>query len=213
MDLSIINRAKNGDTDAFEEILASQKDAIRRVCSRFTSCIEDTEDYEREVELQLWLSLSEYRTHETFEGYVYTLALNKCSSLIKARNAAKRGYKVTSSLNGMMAGNDGELPYTPPDLTENVEESAIKNEEKEYLKKCILSLPEKMMVALYITQIEGKTYEEAAVILGVPEGTVKTRVSRARKKIKAMMTVWSRDEEELPKKKHNPFGGRRGWRK
>ena len=186
-----LKRAKNGDADAFAELLTLYRPLIRKVCRHYMRNTEDAEDAAIEAETRLWLGLEGYKRNDNFEGFVYRIAANACLSILKHLQTQKAGGGTsTISLDGMRISEDSEQTFDPPDPSEDVEAKIIKKAENAYLRKCLLSLPEDQHDALYLTQIQGVSYEEASKMLGVSEGTIKSRVSRARERIKGMMAEW-----------------------
>lgn len=191
MDQLMLERAKNGDADAFAELLTLYRPLIRKVCRHYMHNTEDAEDAAIEAETRLWLGLERYQRNENFDGFVYRIAANACLSILQHMNTQKAGGGTTTiPLDGMRISEDSEQTFDPPDPTEDVEAKVIKKEQNAYLRQCLLSLPEDQHDALYLTQMHGISYEEAGKMLGVSEGTVKSRVNRAREKLKEMMAEW-----------------------
>lgn len=197
MDQLLLERAKNGDVDAFAELLDLCRPMIRKVCRHYMGTWEDAEDAAIEAETKLWLGLDKYKRKENFEGFVYRLAANVCLNLLNHAKTEKEGGKaVTVSLDAMRAGEESEQTVDLPDPTENVEAKVIWKEEKEHLKECLSVLPEDQHQALHLTQIQGLPYAQAARILGISEGTVKSKVNRAREKLKRMWSAWDRESDQ-----------------
>ena len=191
MDQLMLERAKKGDADAFAELLTLYRPLIRKVCRHYMHSTEDAEDAAIEAEARLWLGLEGYRRNENFEGFVYRIAANACLGILQHRRTQKAGGGTTTiPLDGMRISEDSEQTFDPPDPAEDVEAKVIKKEQNAYLRKCLLSLPKDQHDALYLTQMHGISYEEASKMLGVSEGTVKSRVNRAREKLKEMMAGW-----------------------
>ena len=86
-----------------------------------------------------------------------------------------------------------EAGFDPADPKAGTEEHVLKKEEQQRLREGIAQLPEEQQEALVLTQLEGVSYEEAAARLGVSEGTVKSRVNRAKAKLKE----WLAENGEL----------------
>ena len=81
-----------------------------------------------------------------------------------------------------------EQGFDPPDPSPGTEEQAIAGDAHRRLREAIAQLPEEQREALVLTQLEKVSYEEAAGMLGVTEGTVKSRVSRAKVKLKEILS-------------------------
>ena len=82
-----------------------------------------------------------------------------------------------------------EQGFDPADPQPGTEEQVIAAENRRELREAIAALPEDQRDALVLTQLEGKSYEEAARLLGISEGTVKSRVNRARARLKERLAA------------------------
>ena len=211
MDQLILEKAKKGDVDAFAELLTLYRPLIIKVCRHYMHNKEDAEDATVEAEARLWLGLEGYKRNDNFDGFVYRIAANVCLSILQHMNTQKAGGGVTTIRMGTMRiSEDSEQTFEVPDPTEDVEAKVIKKEQNAYLRSCLLSLPEDQHDALYLTQMHGFSYEEAGKMLGVSEGTVKSRVNRARDKIKKLMEEWdpAQGKSKTLKKRKGDKNGR-----
>ena len=86
-----------------------------------------------------------------------------------------------------------EQGFDPPDENPGTEERVITADRQARIREAIAALPEEQRDALVLTQLEGKSYEETSDLLGISEGTVKSRVNRARKRLQE----WFSQSEEL----------------
>ena len=186
MDRMLLDRAISGDAAAFEELLASCEKLIIRTCRHFMGNKEDTEDAVIEAEAMLWNVLDTYTEDESFEGFAFRITQNICRNMLKSMRAKKRGKNITVLMGGMRVGEDEDLTYDPPDPTQDTEEQVIRKEETRYFRECMQALPEEQHNALWLTKVEGYKYTEAAEMLKISEGTVKSQVKRAREKLKTM---------------------------
>ena len=82
-----------------------------------------------------------------------------------------------------------EQGFDPPDPSPGTEEQVVADDERSCLREAIALLPEEQREALILTQLEKMPYEEAARILGVSEGTVKSRVNRAKTRLKEILSA------------------------
>ena len=93
----------------------------------------------------------------------------------------KRKRRRVVSLFGIFTGDDGEpVEHDPADDRQLAEDALLEAERKRAVTRAIASLPEKYRTALVLRDIEDHSYEEIAGILGLSEGTVKSRINRAR---------------------------------
>ena len=128
--------------------------------------------------VRIWRGLGNYHGDCAFETWVYRVAANCCIDYLR-----KKKRDRSESIEPLR-----EQGFDPADAKADTEEQVIKADEKRRLRECIARLPEDQREALVMTQLEGVPYEEAAERLGVSEGTVKSRVNRAKAKLKEWLS-------------------------
>lgn len=150
--------AIHGDAQAFCRLALEYERTLYRVSRTVLHSDEDCADAVQEALLKAWRNVGTLRRPEYFRTWLVRITLNECYSLC-------RRYRGTAPLEAAdrAAGSepDGEMD----------------------LRDAIFALPERLRVALVLVYVEGFTIEEAARALGVPQGTVKSRLSRARAKL------------------------------
>ncbi len=173
----LLRRAQKGDTEAIEQLMTSLEGLVWRVCWHYTGERESAADCGQETMVRIWKALPTYRQDCVFETWVYRIAANVCIDLLR-----KRKRERTESLAQLQ-----EQGFDPPDPSPGTEETVLARENRRLLRDCIAALPEDQREALVMTQLEGVPYERAAVLLQTTEGTVKSRVSRAKERLRDMM--------------------------
>ena len=166
MDELLLRRARQGDPEAFESLLTPLEGRIWRICWHYTGEREAASDCAQETMLKIWRSLDSYRGD--------------------AMRKAKRDR--SQSIEPLR-----EAGFDPPDPEPGTEEKVIAADRRQRLREGIAQLPEDQREALVMTQLEHVSYEDAAARLGVSEGTIKSRVSRA----KAKLQEWMSEDGEL----------------
>ncbi len=183
MDELLLRRAQRGDAEAFEQLMTPMEQLIWRICWHYTGDRETASDCGQETMLRLWRGLGSYRGDCAFESWVYRIAANCCLDFLRKRKREK-----SVSLEPMR-----EQGFDPPDPRPGTEEQVIVSDRRRRVREAIAQLPEEQRDALILTQFEGKSYEEVAALLAVSEGTVKSRVNRAKAKLKEMLETEMRD--------------------
>ena len=183
MDELLLRRAQRGDADAFEQLMTPLENLVWRVCWHYTGQRETASDCAQEAMIKIWRSLESYRGDCAFESWVYRIAAN-CS--LDAMRKKKRDK--SESIEPLR-----EAGFDPADPEPGTEEKVIAADRRQQLRECIARLPEDQREALIMTQLEGVSYEDAAARLGVSEGTVKSRVNRAKIKLRE----WMEEDREL----------------
>ncbi len=178
MDELLLRRAQRGDPEAFEQLLTPLESRVWRICWHYIGEKETASDCAQEAMLRIWRSLSGYRGDCAFESWVYRIAANCCMDLLR-----KRKRDRSESIEPLR-----EQGFDPADPGPSTEEQVIRSEQQRRLRECIARLPEDQREALVLTQLEGVSCEDAAAQLGTTEGTVKSRVNRAKAKLKEMLS-------------------------
>ena len=178
MDELLLRRAQRGDPEAFEQLIGPLEQLVWRVCWHYTGNRETAEDCGQEAMLRIWRSLDSYRGDCALESWVYRIAANCCMDWLRKK---KRDRSV--SIEPM-----AEQGFDPEDSSPGTEDQAVARDEREQLREAIALLPEDQREALIMTQLEKIPYEEAARSLGVSEGTIKSRVNRAKSRLKELLS-------------------------
>ena len=143
---------------------------------------EDMEDVKQDILIELYLKLKNFRFESSFKTYLYRLAHNKA---IDAVRKFSRERKHILALKGELYGSSVNTVNSADDL--NPEEEFIKKEEQQSVLNTILSLKEKDRVLLLMKDVEGLSILDIARSIGIPEGTVKSRLHRARGQVVDML--------------------------
>ncbi len=178
MDELLLRRAARGDQQAFEQLMTPLEQKIWRICWHYVGEREAASDCGQEAMLRVWRGLDKYRGDCAFETWVYRVAANCCMDYLRKKKRDK-----SESIEPLR-----EQGFDPADPDPGTEERVIAADEHRRLRECIARLPEDQREALVLTQLEGVPYETAAEQLGVSEGTVKSRVNRAKARLKEWMT-------------------------
>lgn len=178
LDELLLRRAQRGDPDAFEQLLTPLENKIWRVCWHYTGDREAASDCGQEAMIRIWKGLGNYRGDCAFETWVYRVAANCCMDWLR-----KKRRDRSESIEPLK-----EQGFDPADEKARTEDQAVAADEHRQLRECIARLPEDQREALVMTQLEGIPYEVTAKRLGVTEGTVKSRVNRAKTKLKEWLS-------------------------
>ena len=179
MDELLLRRAQGGDPEAFGQLMEPLEQLVWRVCWHYTGNREAAEDCGQEAMVRIWRSLESYRGECALESWVYRIAANCCMDWLRKK---KRDWSV--SMEPMV-----EQGFDPADDSPGTEEQVVAKDERQRLREAIALLPEDQREALILTQLEKVPYEEAARALGVSEGTVKSRVNRAKARLKEILSA------------------------
>jgi len=178
MDELLLQKARRGDPDAFEQLIGPLEQLVWRVCWHYTGNRNAAEDCGQETMIRIWRNLKNYRGECALESWVYRIAANCCMDWLRKK---KRDRSV--SVEPLR-----EQGFDPADPAPGTEEQAVAADEHRRLREAIAALPEEQREALVLTQLEKVPYETAAGILGVSEGTVKSRVNRGKARLREILS-------------------------
>ena len=179
MDELLLRQAQSGDPEAFERLMEPLEQLVWRVCWHYTGNREAAEDCGQEAMIRIWRNLANYRGECALESWVYRIAANCCMDWLRKK---KRDQSV--SMEPMV-----EQGFDPADDAPGTEAQVVAKDERQRLREAIALLPDDQREALILTQLEKVSYEEAAQALGVSEGTVKSRVNRAKARLKEILSA------------------------
>ncbi len=176
-DALLLRRAQNGDAGAFDDLMAPHEKRIYALCLRMSGDREDALDCAQEVMLRIWRSLGAYRKQASFSTWIYRIATNTCLDLLR-----KKRTRPTVSLDSL--ADDG---FMPSDMTGDPQLYAEASARRRALQEGISALQPEMRAALVLRDVQGFSYEEVSAILDTPLGTVKSRINRAREKLRSIL--------------------------
>ncbi len=175
----IIRRAIDGDQRSCAEIVQRYRPQIFNLIIRMVRTREEAEDLVQETFIKAFHSLPSFNAEYAFSTWLYKIAVNNCIDYFR-----KKRLKTTS-IDTPIAAKDGDLTREFPDeQTKGPDFGLIEEEHKNYIQAAIESLPAKYREAIVLRHVNDKSYEEISEELGVPIGTVKVRIFRAREMLK-----------------------------
>ena len=176
-DHALLQGTLAGDEDAFAELVARYRNQITSYIYRMTNDYDGAVDLAQETFLRVYRAAGRYQTTHAFSTYIYRIATNLAISELR-----KRKRRRLVSLTGLLSSADGEeaRDFDAPDERPLADAELVDAEQKRVVKRAILTLPDKYRAPLVLRDVEGKSYDEIARILATSEGTVKSRINRAR---------------------------------
>ena len=174
--LKVLQRAKEGDRKAFEEIYQLYHRRIYNAVYGMLSDADDAQDVTQDVFIRLHDALPTLRADEAFSTYLYRIALNLC------RDRARRKKRVRfQSMDTPRADSEGDIePMEFPDLGKLPEELLTGDELQLRVREAVQTLSEDHKAVIMMHHFQGMEVNDIAQILAVPSGTVKSRLARGR---------------------------------
>ncbi len=180
-DAELVSAARRGDRDAFAHLVVKYQDRIFNAMFRMTGSRDDAADLAQEAFLKALNNLPKFDGRSRFSTWLWSVALNLCTSKLRRRKVERAsGVRI-----GADSSPDGKrAAYDPPDGAAGPVRRAHRAEMGAAIENAILSLDEQCREVVVLRDMEKMEYGEIARTLGVPEGTVKSRLHRARKELR-----------------------------
>ena len=176
-DTELVDQARRGDQAAFGELVDRHRDVVLRTALASLGSREDAEEVAQDAFVAAYRGLAGFRAEASFRTWVTTIAWRR--ALTRRGGLAHRLRRLTGS-----AGN----PWPEPAATNpSVEQSLAGAETASAVRRLIASLPPKLRDALLVAVTGELPYRDAAAVLGVPVGTLKWRVTEARRLLRDKM--------------------------
>ena len=175
----LISRASRGDAEAFNALMGLHERRMFAVALRMCTNREDAEDCLQEAMLRIYRAISDFKAQSTFSTWVYRITMNTCLDELRRRKS-----RPNTSLDVLV-----EAGWSPSDERETPEQHALRGEMHGKLSEFIGELPEEMRAAVVLRDVQGLSYEEIAEALGANVGTVKSRISRGREKLREKISA------------------------
>jgi RNA polymerase sigma-70 factor (ECF subfamily) len=178
VDLKLVERSKEGDLAAFEELVRMYQKQIYNLGYRMMGNEEDASDITQEAFLKAYKSIKKFNAKSSFGTWIYRIAVNVCIDELRKRKKAKL-YPIVH--NDDLDEKGHKLVVDTNDLPE---ERMEKRETRKKVRQAINRLPEDHRAVIVLRDIQERSYQEIADILGLNIGTVKSRINRARSSLK-----------------------------
>ena len=195
-DKHILARARRGELDAFEELVRQYEKRVYAVALRSSGSPEDAADITQEVFLRAWRSIESFRGDSGFSTWLFRITMNLCVDHARHKNAQPQTQPL------VVGEEDAERPIPDPAPTpeEHLENSELGRE----LAASLDEVSEEHRRIVLLRDVSGLSYTEIAEVLEISEGTVKSRLSRARI---ALRTILLRRGNLLPSAASNHTKG------
>ena len=180
-DHALLEATRTGDELAFQEIVRRYRNLITNFVYRMLNDYDRAVDLAQETFLRVFMNAERYQANYSFSTYIYRIASNLAISELRQRKR-RRLVPIPTFTSDKDAG---EVEIDLPDTRQTrADDSMIEDERRRAVGRAISSLPEKYRTVVILRDIEGKSYEEISEVLGLSDGTVKSRINRARNLLK-----------------------------
>ncbi len=190
-DLLLVERAKAGDTPAFEQLVRQYDRQIYRTALHITQNREDAEDITQDVFFKAFQKLEQFQGNSKFSTWLVRIAVNESLMRLRRRKTSK-----TVSMDQDVETEEGAIPRDFAEWRPNPEQIFSQSELGDILRKTIAGLPPGFRTVFTLRDIENLSTEETAEALGLSVPAVKSRLLRARLQLRERLSRYFRKKKE-----------------
>jgi RNA polymerase sigma-70 factor (ECF subfamily) len=189
-DEDLMDHVVAGSEAAFATLVDRYKNRLQNIVYRYIRDFQRSEDLAQEAFVRVYLHRERYRKTGKFSTWIFTIAVNLAKNEIR-RKVRLRDVLSLDYVAEMLGGSD---PGIKDESQPAADRQAERGQTSEVVADAIAKLPVVYREALVLRDIEGLAYEEIAEILGIPGGTVRSRINRARIMLKDKLKGFAKTE-------------------
>jgi len=172
-----------GDQGAYEELVGRYSKLLYNYIVRLIGAVEEARDALQEVFIKAFQNLYRFNSQNKFKSWLYRIAHNHCVDILRRR-------KAFLSLDSPVDNDGGIYEVQLADSHPDPERDVSSREMGNLVERAIMELPENYREAIILRHLQELSYEEIAVALGMPLGTVKTNIFRGRELLRERLLSW-----------------------
>lgn len=172
----IIEKVLGGDANAFEELVLKYEKTVYNLALRMVGDRDDAFDMTQEAFIKAYGSLSSFRGDSKFSVWIYRITTNVCLDFLRSKSR-KQQVSLTVS------DDDEDAQLDIPDPSSDPEQQLMQKMSMQSVEEGLKTLPDKQRQILVMRELGGMSYAEIGKALSLEEGTVKSRIFRARKRL------------------------------
>lgn len=173
----IIEKVLGGDANAFEELVLKYEKTVYNLALRMVGDRDDAFDMTQEAFIKAYGSLSSFRGDSKFSVWIYRIATNVCLDFLRSKSRKQQVSLTVSD------DDDEDAQLDIPDPKADPEQQLIKKISMQSVEEGLKTLPDEQRQILVMRELGGMSYAEIGKALSLEEGTVKSRIFRARKRL------------------------------
>lgn len=181
-DEQLIEQTLSGDQEAFGLLVTKYEDRLCRMAQAILRDPEEAKDVVQETFLQAYVNLAGFRRSSRFYTWLYRISFNVAVGMIRQKKRVVPADRLSDDSWGNLAGR-----------SESPEDRQSRAESVEILRAALDRLPIEYRMPMVLREIDGASYEEIAEIVGIPIGTVRSRLFRARTILREIISRYEKD--------------------
>lgn len=181
IDRALVKKVQQGDKKAFDVLVKKYQHRIMALISRYVNHPGDVADVAQETFIKAYRALPKFRGDSAFYTWLYRIAVNTAKNYLVSRGRKPPSFDVDAQEAEYYNEGNGFKDIASPErlmLTEEIKETVM---------QAIAALPDDLKQAITLRELDGLGYEEIAITMDCPIGTVRSRIFRAREAIEAKL--------------------------
>jgi RNA polymerase sigma-70 factor (ECF subfamily) len=175
-DRDLVTAFLNGDMKSFETIVERYRDMIFNLCYNIMKDYDEAGDCAQDVFIKMHKNIHRFEFRSSLSTWLYSIAVNTCRNRLSA-SYFRRVFPM---------GEGGMIDFLHRD-GDNPAADFEKTEKEEAVRQAVAKLPDEERILIVLRDFEGRDYEEISVITGVKTGTIKSRISRGRHRLRGLL--------------------------
>ncbi|MEK6699473.1 MAG: sigma-70 family RNA polymerase sigma factor [Nitrospirota bacterium] len=181
-DAALVASCTKGDTDAFETLVQKYQKRMFNIAFRMTGSYEDAGEVVQDAFVSAYRGLKNFQGRSKFSTWLTAITVNHSKNRLQQMKA--RQAREPLSLDDPVRTEDGSIAVDPPSKGPSVLDRLEARDERKKVQECISALEPEFREVIILRDMQDFSYEEIGSLLKVREGTVKSRLFRAREAVK-----------------------------
>jgi len=181
-DAEIVSLCKKGDVNAFEELVRRHQKKMLNIAYRMIGNYEDACEIVQDAFVSVYKSIKNFEEKSRFSTWLYTIVINLSKN--RLRQLKTRVYHEQFSIDDPILTDSGNIKIEPASNEPSTLERLEKRDIQQKVQECINLLDSEFKEVIILRDIQGFSYDEISNILKIADGTVKSRLFRARDAVK-----------------------------
>lgn len=187
---ALVVLAQSGETTAFDSLMRLYRERVFGVVYNLTNNRADAAEVTQDVFIKAFTNIKKYNFRSSFFTWIYRIAVNEALNFLRKARAKKANLfeRFLPILGGVNSSptEDERLSTARMEFSEKPQ-APLQHELQSQLDKSLQSLSEEHRAAVVLVEVEGLSLKEASEILGVSEGTVKSRLHYGKKRLQTLL--------------------------
>ncbi len=184
-DSDLVELCRQGDPEAFARLVGVHERMVFNLAARLLGDSEEARDLSQEVFLQVYRHLDHFEGRSSLKTWIYRIVVNQCHN--RRRFWHRRRTEKSCPIEDMTPADEAKASASRPQFGADPFDQLERTERAQRVQAALLEVPFHHRTVLILREVEGLSCEAIAMTLGLPEGTVKSRLARAREALRGRL--------------------------